>query len=244
MYNTGDLARLRADGNIEFIGRQDRQVKIAGKRIELDEIEHVIRQNTDVADAAVVLQHRGGDDKRIIAFAAAVSTAARLRLTQALALQLRETLPEHMIPAALHILDELPITTNGKIDRAALIARAVVDVPAQRVVDDPHEDIESRLIAIWKAALKIERVGRTDNFFDLGGRSLQILEVHAELRRTIAPDIAVIELFRRPTIANLAAYLKSGGASDTEAMTAAKDRAAQQKRALARARSQRTKTAR
>ena len=215
LYRTGDLVRRRADGAIDFLGRNDRQIKIAGKRIELDEIEHALRAAPGVADAAVAA-FDGRIGKSIAGFvkveaARAVDAGA---VVDALRAHLKAALPDYMMPAALRVLPDFPLTPNGKVDRRALLAGldAQPAAPATASVDD---DFAGRLAAIFDGLLG-RPVDRRANFFDLGLRSLDLMRVHAVIARDMSADVALVDLFRHPNVDALAAHLRAsvGRAAD------------------------------
>ncbi len=193
LYLTGDLVRQRADGALMFLGRIDRQVKIDGHRVEFDEIEAALRRQPGVRDAVAVLREDAPGRKRIVAYVVGGGGG--------LASVLRASLPPWAMPGAIVSLPALPLNANGKVDRARLPA------PETSPSLAPRTDKERALAAIWQRVLGLPTVGRGDNFFDLGGTSLQLIEVHAEIARELKPDIALIDLFRRPRISELAALL-------------------------------------
>ena len=210
LYRTGDLGRRRADGAIEFLGRIDDQVKIRGFRIELGEVEAALRSEEGVRDCIVVVRDDGSGDKTLVAYAAVGDSTldgAELRR------RLRDRLPAFMTPAVVATLPSLPLTPNGKIDRAALPDPA--DVAAEPTGDylAPQGELERALSEIWRDVLRVERVGRYDNFFDLGGHSLLLTEVHSRIRQS-HDSISLVDLFQYPTVASLAGYL-SGGADES-----------------------------
>jgi amino acid adenylation domain-containing protein len=209
LYRTGDLARWRPDGRIEFLGRADHQVKIRGFRIEPGEIESRLAHHPAVRDAAVLaLSGAEGGDRRLVAYVAPAE--GREIAVQELRAFLRETLPEYMVPGEWVALAALPLTPSGKIDRRALPAPDAADRPAApgATADavPPRTELERALAAIWCEALGVERVGVHDNFFDLGGHSLLLARVLASLRARFA-GVAMVDLFRFPTIASLAEHL-------------------------------------
>lgn len=225
-YRTGDLARQRPDGVIEFLGRIDRQVKINGKRVELEGIETALRSARFVHDAVAIAD---ADGQRILAFVAAdpehVSEAG-------LADHLAARLPPWMRPFRITILEKLPLTLNGKVDREALLAQARrVGAPAS--AEPPRNAIERDLARIWTQVLRLPEIDRRRNFFDLGGTSLQILELHEAIRRDLGRDIPVTTLFAHSTIATLAAHLASQG-SEPAPLSGVRERAARQAEALRR----------
>jgi len=199
VYKTGDRVRMRADGNIEFLGRQDRQVKINGKRVELDEIEARMRATGLVQDAAVVCPPGAVGHRSIIGFA----TAKGALDIETLRRMLREDLPDYMIPAAITQLESFPLSPTGKVDRAQLPAMAA-KVPDETRGRAPLNATEAALREIWRKVLGTHAVGVDDNFFDLGGTSLGLMEAHAQIKRTMSSDITVVEMFQYPRISALA----------------------------------------
>jgi amino acid adenylation domain-containing protein len=204
MYRTGDLARYRADGNIECLGRIDRQVKVRGFRIELGEIESVLRSHPGVREAVAAVPE--GQEKRLVAYV--VLSGEPACATAELREYLKRNLPEYMVPAAWVVLPALPLTPNGKIDRKALPlpnADALVERSTEYMA--PASEMEQKVAAIWQDVLGIAKVGRTDNFFDLGGHSLLLARVHSQLRQAFNQDITIVDMFRRTTVQALAHHL-------------------------------------
>ena len=203
LYRTGDRVRLRADGNIEFLGRLDRQVKINGKRVELDEIEARIRATGLVQDAAVVCPAGAAGQRQILAFvtATAGTTVDLERVRRAL----RDDLPDYMIPSSIRQLDSFPLSPTGKVDRARL--PALVNAHTDSRGRAPANATEAALREIWRKVLGTSAVGVDDNFFDLGGTSLGLMEVHANIRRSMSSDITVVEMFQYPRISALAQHM-------------------------------------
>jgi non-ribosomal peptide synthetase component F len=247
-YRTGDRVRRRADGNIEFLGRVDRQVKINGKRVELDEIEATLRRGPEVEDAAVVCPPGEAGARKIHAYVKFRGDGASLETLRAF---LKAELPDYMFPATFTVLAVLPLSPTGKIDRARLPlpqAAAVADGAATAPVAAAGNEIEAALLAIWRQILGTQAVGLDDNFFDLGGTSLQVIALHARISATMQSDISVVDLFQFPSIASLAARLRRGAghAATPQAGVAmnADERARRQQAALARARSNPRRNAR
>ncbi|MCY0989399.1 amino acid adenylation domain-containing protein [Nannocystis sp. ILAH1] len=206
MYRTGDLARSDPDGNLEYVGRGDSQVKLRGIRIELGEIEAVLAQHPAVAAAAAVVREDVHGDRRLVAY---VLARAPLDLA-ALRDHLRAHLPEPMLPAEFVELPQWPLLPSGKLDRRALpLPRE--RAPASRPAPSSGTGLELQIAAIWRDVLQLDQVGLDERFFDLGGHSLLLARVRAELERATGRAIAIVELFRHPTIRSLAAHL--GGAS-------------------------------
>jgi amino acid adenylation domain-containing protein len=203
LYRTGDRARWRADGAVEYLGRLDFQVKVRGFRIELGEIEAALRQAPGVSDCAVVAREDETGDRRLVAYVVGGAEADELRD------RLRQSLPEYMVPAAFVPLEALPLTANGKLDRKALPAPEG-DAYARRSYEAPLGEVEAALAGIWAEVLGVERVGRWDNFFQLGGHSLLAIKVIGQMRRAgLHTDVRA--LFTTPVLAELA--LAVGGAS-------------------------------
>uniref|UniRef100_UPI000618099F AMP-binding enzyme n=1 Tax=Chromobacterium vaccinii TaxID=1108595 RepID=UPI000618099F len=165
MYKTGDLGRYRADGNIEYLGRNDDQVKLRGFRIELGEIETQLRRCDGVKEAAVLAREDQPGDKRLVAYYSGEAEAEALREA------LRSRLPDYMAPAAYVRLEGLPLTANGKLDRKGLPAPEASSYGV-RAYEAPQDGTEAALAEIWRELLGVERVGRHDHFFELGGHSL------------------------------------------------------------------------
>lgn len=220
VYRTGDLARLREDGLIEFLGRLDHQVKVRGYRIELGEIETALLASPTVREAVVVAREDVPGDVRLVAYL--VAAAGQAIQSADLREQLREHLPEFMVPAHLVVLDAMPQTPNGKIDRKALPAPdtggGVAPVAAEAFVA-PSEGIEATIAAIWKDVLKLPQVGTRDNFFDLGGHSLLAVQTHRRLKEALQRELSITDIFRFPTIQSLSAYLGNEGEDDAAAQS-------------------------
>ncbi|QHP66038.1 amino acid adenylation domain-containing protein (plasmid) [Bradyrhizobium sp. LCT2] len=214
LYDTGDLGRYQADGNIAFIGRSDHQIKIRGFRIELEEIEAVLLGHPEVAEAVVLLRKAGAED-RIAAFVllrlGSAITTADLRNF------LRAKLPEYMIPASLTLRVAFPVTSTGKVDRAALAVSGETAEPAADADAGPDRPVEQTLLDIWRRILGRDRIGLRENFFDLGGHSLAMIDVRAEMRRTLGKEVTLVELFQYPTIEALAVHLSADSPADAEA---------------------------
>ncbi len=206
VYRTGDLARYRPDGVIEFLGRRDAQVKIRGYRIELGEVEAALRDVPGVQQAVVVAGN-GPAGKQLLAY---VVGDPRADLTvSAVRAALTSRLPEYMLPSAVVRLDALPLTENGKVDRRALPAP---DLDRQKG-EPPRDDLESLLAETWEELLQVRPVHRDDNFFELGGHSLLAVKLFARLEARLGRPLPLALLFRAPTIASLAAALRTGGTS-------------------------------
>ena len=202
LYRTGDLVRYRADGVIEFLGRLDEQVKIRGYRVEPGEIESALAQHPGVRAGVVVAREDDGD-KHLVAYV--VPAAGRGVEPAVLRSHLRQTLPEYMVPAAFVELDALPLTANGKVDRAALPApRPAVAATADALPPAPEERM---LMDMWCGLLRRDQVGLDDNFFDLGGHSLLATQLLSRIERAFGARMAVATLFEAPTIRQQAVLL-------------------------------------
>jgi amino acid adenylation domain-containing protein len=206
LYRTGDLVRRRPDGAIDFLGRNDRQIKIAGKRIELDEIEHALRAAPGVADAAVAA-FEGRRGKSIAGFVKADAAAADV-LLDGIRAYLKTALPDYMVPAELRILPAFPLTPNGKVDRKALLAGLDTAAAASAAAEPMDDDIAGKLAAVFEGLLGTP-VDRRSNFFDLGLRSLDLMRAHAIIMRDVAASVALVDLFRHPNIDALATHLRT-----------------------------------
>jgi aspartate racemase len=227
-YRTGDRVRWLPNGLIQFLGRQDHQVKIRGYRIEPGEIEAALAAQPGVNRCAVIAIGEGAD-KHLAAYHTGPAEPDELRAA------LRRELPDYMVPAFFTRLDSLPLNGNGKIDRGSLPAPAALSAPAEEL---PANDLEKSLSALWSEVLGIPSPGLNQNFFDIGGTSLKLVEAHARLVRTMRRQIPVTALFQYPTIASLAAFLAPDaartGAKPVSRLAAAAERARIQREALAR----------
>jgi amino acid adenylation domain-containing protein len=253
LYKTGDLARYLPDGNLEYIGRIDHQVKIRGFRIELGEIEAVLSQHPDITENAVIVREDLPGDKRLAAY---LVTRNQQLTTRELQDFLAAQLPTYMMPAMFAIVQTLPLTVNGKVDRRALLANQVEskiigrehDLAANSLIEStptnpngttdstPQQSTEAILVAIWSQVLGRPQVGIDDNFFELGGHSISIIQVAAAVRQQLGGvEIPVVKLFQYPTIAKLTAYL-NGEQQSSQSNNQLKSRAELQKAANARRR--------
>ncbi|MEN9870950.1 MAG: hypothetical protein RLZZ171_1938, partial [Cyanobacteriota bacterium] len=204
LYKTGDKACYLPDGNIEFLGRIDNQVKLRGFRIELGGIEAILNQHSLIKENVVVLREDTPEDQKLVAYIVTL-TNSRLPLPE-LRNFLREKLPEYAIPSAFVFLEQLPISTNGKIDRKSLpIPTEIFD--STNNYTPPINAIEEILAGIWAKILQRQRVGIYDNFFDLGGHSLLATQVISRIREAFAIDLPMRCLFESPSVAQLAETL-------------------------------------
>ena len=202
LYRSGDLARYLPNGEIDYLGRRDHQVKLRGFRIELGEIEATLRRHPDVQEVVVLSREDTPGEQRLVAYI--VPTQHTLPSISALNQYVREELPEYMVPAVFAMLEQIPLTPNGKIDRQALpIPQQTRPMLAARFVA-PHTPLEKELARIWSEILRIEHVGINDNFFELGGNSLLVTQMIARLRESLHVELPVHLFFAAPTIANCA----------------------------------------
>ncbi len=201
LYRTGDLGLWRADGNLEFGGRADHQVKIRGFRVELGEVEHALSRVAYIAEAAVTTQDEPSGDKRLVAYIVTQDGAVDAASLRA---ELRRNLPDYMVPSAFVVLDRLPLTPSGKVDRKRLqrLAHRSAIVDVDRV--GPQNHTEALLAAIWADVLGRETVGSNENFFDMGGHSLLGMRLISKIRTAFGIEIPLKSLFEMPTIAELA----------------------------------------
>lgn len=207
LYRTGDLARRRPDGQLEYVGRIDQQVKVRGFRIELGEIESRLRDLAGWREAAVVVQD-SPTGKALVAFVVADDEAsAWSEWRETLKAALKAQLPDYMVPLHWVQLQGLPLNANGKVDRKALPQAQAADW--QREVIAPHAGIESRIAAIWQEVLKLEAVSRDDNFFELGGHSLLVAQVVSRVRQQLGIELALSSLFESSVLSDFAARCAS-----------------------------------
>jgi amino acid adenylation domain-containing protein len=204
LYRTGDRARYQTGGNLEFLGRLDQQVKVRGYRIELGEIEVALARHPGVREAVVLVREDEPGDRRLVAYVVPIGDPPA-DLPIELKNALRRSLPESMIPSAFVMLDELPVTANGKLDRAALPAPRWSAGTEPAAPQTPTEEI---LAAIWSDVLGVARVGREDRFFDLGGHSLLATQMLARVRAACGVELPLRTLFERPKLADLAAWIE------------------------------------
>jgi amino acid adenylation domain-containing protein len=210
LYKTGDLARYRPDGNIEFLGRLDFQVKVRGFRIELGEIETVLSQHPTVREVVVLARQDTPGDRRLVAYV--VPAAASEIQSSILRDYLHTKLPDYMVPAAFVQLEALPLLPNGKVDRRSLPAPQW-DHQATEAYVPPSNDLEKTIAGIWQDLLPVDQVGLDDSFFELGGHSLLIVQAHRRLSKMTDRELSITDMFRYPTIRALSQYLgeKSDG---------------------------------
>jgi amino acid adenylation domain-containing protein len=228
MYKSGDLARLIENGDIEYLGRGDMQVKIRGFRIELGEIEATLADHPGVQQAVALARKDGPGEQKLVAYF--VKRPDRSPTANELREFLKARLPEHMVPYAYVQLETLPLTVNGKIDRA------VLPPPANTVPAEPAATLtrlEQEIVDIWCQTLGIQYIGTDDNFFDLGGDSLLLVAVHVSLQKKFQIEISITDLFEFPTVRSLARHL-SAKSSVRPSFVDVQQRAQKQRAAFAR----------
>ena len=206
LYRTGDLVKWSADGNLEFVGRVDHQVKLRGHRIELGEIEASLAECPGIAEAVVVAKEIAAGDKCLVAYFTSAGNADVN--SEGLRAHLAAKLPPYMVPAAYVRMQNLPLTANGKLNRKAL-PEPTGDAYTLQRYEAPVGEIESALARIWADVLRLERVGRNDNFFDLGGHSLLALRVVSRVKELLQAELGLRDLFARPVLAEVARGLRS-----------------------------------
>jgi amino acid adenylation domain-containing protein len=234
LYRTGDLARHRAGGALEILGRLDHQVKIRGFRVELGEVEAALAAHPAVRQAVVAARADRGGGRRLVAWlvpaaapagpaalghgeasaaAAPPDRSAAVLAPEELRRFLAERLPEAFIPSRFVLLPSLPLTANGKIDRAALPELDASRPELRSAYRAPRSELERRIAAVWREVLGVEKAGVHDNFFDLGGHSLLLAQVHGRLGAALGRELALLDLYRHPTIGALALHLSRAPAA-------------------------------
>ncbi len=224
LYRTGDLARWRSTGEIDYIGRIDHQVKLRGFRIELGEIEAVLEQHADVQSAAVIAR-----DERLMGYVVPAQNST-LSIT-GLRTFLQQKLPRYMVPHSISVLDQWPLTVNGKIDRQKLPDPEANRPSLEVSYLAPQTDIESTIANIWQTVLGLEQVGVNDNFFDLGGDSLLMLQIQSKTQAALKKDIPLIELFEHATVRAMTEHFTRPPA-EAATFEDARERAKRQKQML------------
>jgi amino acid adenylation domain-containing protein len=209
MYRSGDRARWLEGGNLMVLGRADGQVKLRGYRVELGEIEAVLRRHPSVTGCLAVVREDRPGDRRLVAYVAATGPDAG---AAALRAHLLRSLPEYMVPAAFVVMDALPRTATGKLDPRAL--PAPVYGAEGREPDEPHSYLEARLLQLWEELLGVEGIGATDDFFELGGNSLLALRLFTRVNRALGCDLPVATLFEGPTVRHMARAVEAQSRAD------------------------------
>lgn len=213
MYRSGDLGRWTTDGDVEYIGRKDSQVKILGYRIELGEIEHCLANHNEVKEAVVLVVTGADNDKELLA---AIATDTSEINTLMLRSFLQQQLPSYMIPNRFVTVKEMPLTRNGKVDKQALLELKGAETESGANYQAPQSDIEKQLVAIWAEVLDRDpsKIGVGDNFFVIGGHSLKATRIISRIHRDLGLDISLKEVFEYPTIGQLAAKLSTKKVAD------------------------------
>jgi amino acid adenylation domain-containing protein/non-ribosomal peptide synthase protein (TIGR01720 family) len=214
LYCTGDLGRYLPDGNIEFLGREDFQVKVQGYRIELGEIEAALLQHPAVRDAVATAVGERNDNKRLAAYVI-VDQDGVLDINELRSL-LAKKLPDYMVPSAFVLLDALPLTPNGKVDRKALPVPDLAIPEREKAFVVPHDPLELQLAQIWGDLLNTDSIGITDNFFDLGGHSLLAVRLMTKIQKMFEQELLLSTLLQGPTIEHLASVLRQQAGSVPE----------------------------
>ncbi|MBE9103498.1 amino acid adenylation domain-containing protein, partial [Nostoc cf. edaphicum LEGE 07299] len=235
LYKTGDLVRFLANRDIEYIGRIDNQVKIRGFRVELGEIETVINQHPSISTSVVTLREDKSGNQTLIAYT--TLQPDKTLTTPELRRFLQNKLLDHALPTAFMILEALPLTSNGKVDRQALPMPEVLRPELEVAYVIPQTEVEKTIASVWRKALNLEKIGIHDNFFEIGGHSLLLVTVHSQLQEILKAELSTLDLFRYPTINSLANYLNLSPNStaflqenDTQAEKISSGKAQQRKR--------------
>ncbi len=206
LYRTGDLVRYMPDGNIAFVGRKDNQVKVRGYRIELGEIETALMKEGRVREAVVIAREEAGGEKRLVGYV--VAEEGEQISTTEIREHLRESLPEYMIPGVFVMMEEMPVSPNGKIDRKALPEPEQKRPDLEQKYAAPRTTAEEMLAGIWADVLRLEKVGIHDDFFEIGGHSLLATQVISHVRESFSVDIPLVRLFEAPTVKGLAEIIE------------------------------------
>ncbi|WP_274495377.1 non-ribosomal peptide synthetase [Paenibacillus mucilaginosus] len=244
VYYTGDFGVYRPDGLLSIAGRLDDQIKIRGMRVELGEIQSVLMKHPQVREAAVLAVPSPSGEKRLAAYyvPAPQDGAEGIPDAQQLRAYAKEKLPSFMVPGAFVRLERMPLTPNGKVDRRKLPdPSAAFAEPLSVTYTAPETELEAVISSVWKELLGTGRVGRDDNFFDLGGHSLLLLQVKSRLTDTLGRDIPVVDLFQYPTVSALAKHLSTGGEEPALQTQTHRERAAMRQDSLRQRREQRMK---
>jgi aryl carrier-like protein len=215
MYRTGDLCRSKEDGTLECLGRNDQQVKIRGYRIELGDVEATLGTHPDVQQAVVCVQESSAD-KKLVAYV--IPSCGKLVDADELRMYLSERLPDYMVPPVYVAFDKFPLTPNGKVDRRALPrveglqSKTNIEGPA------PANQTESRIAQVWEEILSVRKISRNSNFFDLGADSLSIMRARNRLEQVVGKELAIVDIFRNPTVKLLAQFLSAKHDASTSAV--------------------------
>jgi amino acid adenylation domain-containing protein len=219
LYRTGDLARYRSNGDLEYVGRADNQIKVRGFRIELGEIEAALREHSTVSEALVAAQDDESGEKKLVAYVVR-QEGAQLNPTE-LRRSLKETLPEYMVPARYVELEKLPLTPSGKVDRRNLPPYSGLEAPARDDYVAPRNPIEEELVGIWEQLLSVTPIGVEDNFFELGGHSLLLTRLASQLRQTFHIEFPLRDLFAAPAISQIMQLIAAKQIAEEDSATLA-----------------------
>ncbi|MFI8936061.1 phosphopantetheine-binding protein, partial [Bacillus velezensis] len=204
IYRTGDMGVLTQEGYIEFLGRKDHQIKVRGYRVELGEIESVILEHRQVRNAVVINQKDARNQDVLYAFVAGHQSLPPTDLKEFLSLKV----PEYMIPSYIVQIEEVPLTSNGKVDRKKLLALDVTDQASiGRKIKEPRTEIERDLVDIWKSVLKTDEISIDDNFFELGGNSISLSNVYTKIEKKYS-DLNIVDLFKYQKISELSHFIR------------------------------------
>jgi tyrocidine synthetase III len=209
LYRTGDWGRYLPDGNIEFLGRNDNQLKLRGHRVEVAEVENQLMKIPGVTGAVVQARAATDDDKVLVAYLETTDHLNPALITN----NLRRSLPTYMIPSLYVAVDSLPLTPNGKVDRKALLRQTPSESTSATGTSAPRNDIEADLLAIWRELLPGNQIGIHDNFFDLGGHSLKATQMVSHIHKKMGAEVRLKQVFTRPTIAELASLIAASSGS-------------------------------
>src|ERR1051326_3528195 len=218
LYKTGDLARYRSDGQLQYLGRSDSQVKLRGFRIELDEIASVLRQHPQISDALVLAERSSTGDQRLVSYVVGESAPAQRQLRS----YLQERLPEYMIPSRMVLVQEIPLLPNGKVDRRALERAGAIESghdQEERQHVGPRNPAEEKLVLIWEKVLGVTSVGVEDNFFERGGHSLLATQLISRIRDEFQIDLPLRSVFASPTPAEMALVIEAAIIDELEGIT-------------------------
>jgi acyl carrier protein len=204
MYRTGDVGKWLPEGELEFIGRKDGQVKLRGYRIELEEIEHVLQGHPDIRVAALATRADAAGDAELIAYL----VSDRVLDISMILTFLRARLPVYMTPAAFMQIEEIPLNSSGKIDRRRLPGLGGVQLAIRKVYISPRNAVEERLVGIWEYLLHRGEISVDDNFFEIGGHSIMAMKLIARIHQEFSIRIKVGDLFNSPTVVGIARYIE------------------------------------
>ncbi|MWV42002.1 amino acid adenylation domain-containing protein, partial [Paenibacillus sp. HJL G12] len=230
LYKTGDLVRYLEDGNLEFLGRIDHQVKIRGHRIEIGEIETALARIPAIRESVVVAMENDDQEKYLVGYVVPYSEMAVS--VKELRSDLKRHLPDYCIPSQFIVLDALPLTPNGKLDRKKLPRPDQCQEQREEPIHLPENKLQQTIADVWQAVLKKDRIGIEDNFFEIGGDSLRLMQVHSRLQQELDCEIAIADLFKYPTVKSLTMLLQDAEEQDKrnqEELTEIMERAEQRK---------------